>query len=416
MTTHASQSEAAEWKRGWPVVIAAMSGFLLSAVFTFSIGAFIAPIEREFGWSRAEISLGVTVITITGALLTPPIGILVDRVGPRRLGVPGALVFAISYGILGLTTSDVRVWWALWFLLAFAFIFIKPLIWTTAVASTFDKGRGLALALALCGNGLASTFAPALATWAIATWGWRLAFPIIGLGLGLAAFPILYFFLHSGADDALGKRRKDAAPPRRLSGVSAREAFVSLTFVKLASAAFLFTIAAIGIVPNMIPILTSFGIGRMHAAQIAGAAGVASIGGRLVTGYLLDRINPSLVGGLIVLLPVASCLMLLGAPGSVPVAIAAALIFGLALGSEVDVIAFLTARQFGTLRYGTVFGIISALWAIATGIGPTMVNRIYDVTDSYVLALQGAIPLFAITALMLFTLGKPLRFEEADAS
>ena len=390
-----------------------MAGFSLAATFTFSFGAFIAPLENEFGWTRAQISLGLTVITLTGGLLSPPVGMLVDRWGPRRLGVPGCLAFAAFFGILGLTTENLWVWWGLWFSLAFVFIAIKPLIWTTAVASTFEKQRGLALALAMCGSGLASTFAPSLATWAIATFGWRLAFPIIGLIVGLCVFPILYFWLHSGADKALrAKGTKDASAPRVLYGLTAREALRTVQFFKLALAAFIFTFAAIGIVPNLIPILTSFDITRTQAALIAGAAGLASIAGRLVTGVLLDRINPNMVAGTVVLLPIVSCLLLLGVPGSIPIAFLAAIVMGVSLGSEVDVVAFMTARLFGTIAYGTIFGVMSGMWAIATGFGPTLVNHSYDITGGYELALEVAIPMFALTALLLFTLGKPADFKK----
>lgn len=402
-----------EWAGGWRVVIASMAGFCLAASFTFSFGAFIGPLESEFGWSRAEISLGLTVITLTGGLLSPPIGMLVDRWGPRRLGVPGCLIFAVFFGILGLTTGNIWVWWGLWFLLAFAFIAIKPLIWTTAVASSFDKQRGLALAVAMCGSGLASTFAPSLATWAIANYGWRMAFPIIGLTVGLCVFPILYFWLHSGADRALRKTEQIGAGAKRvLYGLSAREAFRTMQFFKLALAAFVFTFAAIGIVPNLIPILTSFEITRTQAALIAGAAGLASIGGRLVTGVLLDRINPNVVAGVVVMLPIISCLLLLAAPGNIPVAFLAALIIGVSLGSEVDVVAFMTARLFGTIAYGTIFGVMSGMWAIATGFGPTLVNLSYDITGGYELALELAIPMFALTSLLLFTLGQTPRFDQ----
>ena len=401
-----------EWATGWPVVIAAMAGFGISAAFTFSFGAFVGPLEQEFGWSRAQISLGLTVITLTGGLLSPAIGVLVDRWGPRRLGVPGVLAFAAFFGILGLTTDNVWVWWLLWFLLAFVFIAIKPLIWTTAVASTFDKQRGLALALALCGNGLASTFAPSLATWAIATFGWRMAFPIIGWIIGLIVFPIVYFWLHSGADKARAKgKNKVASAAPALAGLSAKETFRTMQFAKLALAAFLFTVAAIGIVPNLIPILTSFDISRTQAALIAGAAGLASIAGRLVTGALLDRFNPNIIAGVVVTLPIASCLLLLAVPGSIPIAFLAAVIIGVSLGSEVDVVAFMTARLFGTVAYGTIFGVISGLWAIATGFGPTLVNLSYDITGGYGLALQLAIPLFAVTSLLLFSLGQPRSFK-----
>lgn len=412
-----------EWSYGWKVAVAAMAGFSLSATFTFTFGAWIQPLEAEFGWSRGDIALGMSMITLVGALLSPPIGMLVDRWGPRRLGVPGSLVFAMGFGALGLTTGNIWVWWGLWFMLAFAFITIKPLIWTTAVASTFDKQRGLAFAVAMCGNGIASTFTPSLATWAIAEHGWRLAFPIVGGTIGLIAFPILFFFLHSGADRALAKKKMprsdapiDTTPERELYGLTTREALRTPAFYKIGLAAFLFTVAAIGLVPNMIPILSSFGMTRGEAAAIAGVAGISSIVGRLVTGVLLDRFNPNIIAGFIVLLPVVSCLLLLQSPGSVPVAIVAAMIIGVALGSEVDVIAFVTARQFGTLRYGTIFGVMSGLWSLATATGPFLVNRSYDVTGSYVTAIEVAIPLFLITSVLLFWLGRAPDFVRASST
>jgi MFS family permease len=411
-----------EWSTGWKVAFAAMAGFSLSATFTFTFGAWIEPLEAEFGWSRGDIALGMSMITLVGALLSIPVGMLVDRWGPRRLGVPGSLIFAMGFGALGLTTGNIWVWWGLWFMLAFAFITIKPLIWTTAVASTFDKQRGLAFAVAMCGNGIASTFMPSLATWAIAEHGWRMAFPVVGGVVGLIAFPILFFFLHSGADRALAKAKApkastpaEAAAKPVLYGLTMREALRTAAFYKIGLAAFLFTVAAIGIVPNLIPILSSFEISRAQAAAIAGVAGISSIVGRLVTGVLLDRFNANIISGVIVLLPVASCLLLLSAPGSIPVAILAAVIIGVALGSEVDVIAFLTAKQFGTLRYGTIFGVMSGLWSLATATGPFLVNRSYDLTGSYVTAIEVAIPLFVITSVLLFSLAKAPDFEARES-
>jgi predicted MFS family arabinose efflux permease len=411
-----------EWALGWKVILAAMAGLAMSSTFTFASGAFIEPLEAEFGWSRANIALGMSIITLTGALLSPPIGMLVDRWGPRRMALPGAFVFAIGYGMLGLNTGSLWVWWGMWFMLAFAFVFIKPLIWTTAVASSFDRQRGLALAVALCGNGIASTFVPSLATWAIASYGWRMAFPIIGAIVGLLVFPLLYFFLHSGADRALAKDKTVPAKAEKaqqakpaLYGLSMNQALRTRAFYAISAGAFLFTVAAIGIVPNLIPILASFDITRGQAAMIAGVAGLSSIVGRLVTGVLLDRTNPNVVAGIVVLLPVFSCLLLLEAPGNVTVAVFAAIIIGAALGSEVDVMAFMTAHHFGTLRYGTIFGVVAGLWSLATAIGPYLVNRVYDATGSYVIALEAAIPLFVITSLLMFTLGRSPDFGRDGA-
>ncbi|MCB2048369.1 MAG: MFS transporter [Novosphingobium sp.] len=408
-----------EWRTGWPVIVASLAGLMLISFYTFSFGAFIGPIEQDTGWSRAQISIGLSIITITAGILTPALGWVVDRLGPRRVGLPGAISFALTYGLLGLTTDNVWTWWGIWLLLSFTIIGIKPLVWTTAVASTFHRNRGLALAIALCGNGLTQAFAPSLSNWAIGEFGWRGAYPFLAFSLGAVVIPILFFGLHSGADrrkrkDSQGQDADTAAPA--LYGMLAREAFRTRRFYMLALAAFVFTLAAIGIVPNLMPILSSFGFGRTEAAAIAGVAGISSILGRIGTGWLLDRFNPNLVAGVVVLVPVVSCLLLVGNPGNATVAIVAVAIVGVALGSEVDVMAFMTARQFGTRSYGTIFGVISGLWAIATGLGPTIANRIYDVTGGYELALQLAIPCFVLTSALLLTLGKPPEFQQSSSN
>jgi MFS family permease len=406
-----------EWRSGWPVVTASMVGFMLASFYTYSFGAFIGPIEEEFGWSRAEISIGLSVITMSAAILTPLLGIVVDRLGPRRVGLPGAIAFAATYGVLGMTTDNIWSWWGLWLLLSFTIVGIKPLVWTTAVASSFKRNRGLALAIALCGGGLASAFAPSYSNWAISEFGWRTAYPVLALSVGALVVPILYFGLHSGADRAkrTGPQAAAAAEEARqaLYGMSAREAMRTWNFAKLSAAAFFFTVAALGLIPNLLPILVSFDFTRTQAAAIAGIAGLSSILGRLVTGFLLDRFNPNLIAAIAVLIPIISCVLLIGMPGNTAIAILAVSIIGISLGSEVDIMAFMTARQFGTVAYGTIFGLVSALWALATGLGPTLVNRIYDMTGGYELALELAIPLFVLTSLLLLALGKPPEFADA---
>ncbi|MCC2111387.1 MAG: heme o synthase [Hyphomicrobiales bacterium] len=319
-----------EWRTGWRVVAASMAGFMLASFYSYTFGAFIGPIEQEFGWSRAQISIGLSVITLSAAILTPILGWVIDRIGPRRVAIPGAIGFALTYGLLGLTTDNIWTWWGIWLLLSFSIVGIKPLVWSTAVASTFERNRGLALAIAMCGSGLASAFGPSLSTWAIDQFGWRGAYLFLALAIGGLVTPVVWFWLHSGADLAKRATPADGAPQavRSLYGLGAKEAMLSWKFVRLALAAFVFTIAAIGISLNIMPILVSFEFGRTEAAAIAGVAGISSIVGRLATGSLLDRFNPNIVAGIVVLVPVASCLLLISAPGNTTIAILAVAVIG----------------------------------------------------------------------------------------
>lgn len=417
MATSPSSGAREEWRQHWLVVLAGLIGVGMTSIHVYTIGPFIGPLEQEFGWKRAQISAGVSVASFIMAALSPFMGMLIDKLGPRRIALPGTLLFVAATAMLSLTTANLWVWWSLWVVVSFGGLATKPTVWTMAVASLFDKGRGLALAVTLCGTALASGVMPSVATALIDHFGWRQAYPLMALLLLVVSFPVFWFCLDSATDKIRRQPDTPMTHVARPSGVAVREALLSLRFVKIALAAFVFTIAAIGIVSNLVPILTSLHIGRAEAAAIAGLAGITSVIGRISTGYLLDRFNGNIVGGLSVAVPVISCALLLAAPGSQVVTIVAVIIIGLSLGAELDVIAYLTAQHFGTARYGTIFGTVSALWSLAVAIGPTLANYIYDQTGSYLPAIAAFLPLFLVASLSLMTLGAfPVFADEADAA
>lgn len=402
-----------EWRAGWSLAVASLAGMAAASIAVYLIGALTAPIEQEFGWSRAQITFGLTISTLLGAVLSPFVGMMVDRWGPRRVGLPGAVLALSTFSMLSLATNNYVLWMFLWFCISLGAVGVKPTVWTMAIASSFDKTRGLAMAVALCGSSVAALIMPFLSIHLMDTYGWRPAIPMICGIVGIALLPILYFGFHSKADAARKHPGQQAEPANAGSGVAnVRDAVLSPQFAKLAAAAFIFTVCALGLVTNMIPILTSLEFSRTEAAAMAGLVGVASFIGRMLTGYLIDKFNPNMVAGLVVALPVASCFLLLNSQGDAVLASIAILLFGLSFGAEVDVIAFLAAEKFGTLRYGTIFGFVTTSWYLATAAGPVLTSLTYDLTGSYQIALQAAIPLFALVSLLLFNLGKPLPFDE----
>ena len=402
-----------EWRAGWSLAVACLAGMIVTSVAVYIIGALTAPIEREFHWSRAQITFGLTVSTLLGAVLSLVVGLMLDRWGPRRIGLPGAVLALTMISLLSLATSNYALWMFLWLCISLGSVGVKPTVWTMAIASSFEKSRGVAMAVTLCGSSVAAMVMPLLAIRLIDTYGWRPAIPMVCALVGVVLLPILYFGLHSQADAARNQPDKAAEPAKAVTGVTnVRDAVFSPQFAKLAAAAFIFTVCALGLVTNLIPILTSLAFSRTEAAAIAGLVGVASFIGRMLTGYLIDRFNSNMVAGLTVLLPLATCFLLLHAQGDMLLASIAVFLFGLSFGAEVDVVAYLAAEKFGMARYGTIFGFVTASWYLATATGPVLTSLAYDMTGSYQVAIKAAIPLFALVSLLLFTLGKPLPFDE----
>src|SRR5690606_25706879 len=94
-----------EWATGWPLAVACLAGMTIGSVMMYALGAFIAPIEQEFGWSRAEISLELTVTTLAGGVLALFARAMLDRWGPRRIALPGALAALGTIAMLSLETD-----------------------------------------------------------------------------------------------------------------------------------------------------------------------------------------------------------------------------------------------------------------------------------------------------------------------
>jgi predicted MFS family arabinose efflux permease len=395
-----------EFARHWTVVLAGALGMALASVGVYALGVFIEPLEQEFGWSRAEITGGMTMVALFGVISAPFVGVLVDRIGPRRIGVIGVPLYCLALASFSYAGPSIVSWWALWVPFALAGAFMKPTVWASGVSSLFDSGRGLALAFMLSGTALCSTLTPIVGNYFIETLGWRQAYVALAIFWGVLVIPVVWLFFTSAKDRTRAAPLRPDVPAAALTGIGVREALLSWKFVRLAVAGFLASLVVVSFVTGLVPILTSFDMARQSAANIAGLIGISTVVGRLSGGYLLDRINGNLVGAVSMLLPVIPCVLLLAFPGSIPAATVAALVLGLSLGVELDAVAYLVGRHFGLLNYGVLFGTIAGLLALATGLGPFSVSLVYDATGQYVAVLWAYIPLSLLTAALFFSLGR----------
>lgn len=406
----AQPGAAEEWRRFWFLPLVAALGYSTAVLHTYVMGPFIEPLQREFGWSRAGISFGLTIAGLTGAVLAIPVGMVVDRVGPRRLLLAGVLLMPASIGLLGTATGTLANWYILWCFVAFANLFLQATAWTSAIASRFENGRGLAFAVTLSGASLCAVVLPYVATKLIIAFDWRTAFMMVGAVWALAVFPMMFFFFRGAQDDRAPKAHADRPTPAvDLSGASVSEAMKSAAFYQLFVASLLFSFTAVGVIVHFVPILTERGATPLGAAGVASIIGMSSIVGRLGTGFLIDRFSASMVGAVAFLLPVGSCLLLL-LNGTDPwsQSIAAAL-FGITVGAEIDVIAFLTTRQFGLKNYGIIFGAIVTAIAAGTAFGPLAAGAAFDVFGGYSQFLALTMGTMLLGAACIATLKNPHR-------
>jgi MFS family permease len=409
-----SKAGTAEWRTYFMVPLAAAFGYSTSVIHIYGLGPYFEPIQNEFGWSRAQLTVGLTIQTLISAVFCVPIGALVDRVGPRKIGLLGVLATPGAFALLGTATGSASNWYVLWALLALGTLPVQATIWTAAVASRFEASRGLALAVTLCGASIGAAVFPPLATWLIKTHGWRTALLIEGAMWAAITFPMLLLFFRSARDDQHAQSKGPAAAPA-LAGMSLRDGMRSSVFLRLFIASALFTFTLIALVVHFVPILKDHGADPMAAAGVASLVGLFSIVGRLGTGMLLDKFRASLVGAAAFMLPIIGCGLLLfwgDKPGAQSLAAA---IIGLTLGSEVDVIVYLTTRHFGLKNFGALYGGLLTALSIGTAAGPLAAAAIYDAKGSYELFLWLTTFSMGASALALATLPRP-SFESGSAS
>lgn len=400
-------SARAEWGRYWTLPLAAGLGYATSVIHIYGASPYLKVVSAEFGWSRAEMTFGLTIATVIQAFFGVLIGLIVDRIGPRPLALVGVVLTAAAFALFGTADGTLGNWYLLWAVMAFAVLPVQATVWTSAVASRFAVSRGMALAVTLCGASLAQFLFPLLGTALIAAYGWREAFAWqAAICLAVALPPI--FLLFRGAHDRHGKRGETVKLDRSaLSGVSIAEGLRSSIYWRLMLAALLFTFTIVALSFHFQPILTDGGMSDMGAARIASAIGLSSIFGRLGTGFLLDRLRPSLVGAAAFLLPVAGCLVLLGLGTGPAAAMLAAVLIGLTLGAEVDVIVYLTTRHFGLKNFGALYGGLMAALSLGTAAGPLAAARVFDTYGDYIPFLWLTILCMAGASLAMLTLPRP---------
>lgn len=402
-----STSARAEWASYWTLPLAAALGYATSVIHIYGASPYLKVVSAEFGWSRAEMTFGLTIATVIQAVFGVLIGVIVDRIGPRPLALVGVVLTTAAFALIGTASGTLTNWYLLWAVMAFAVLPVQATVWTSAVASRFAVSRGMALAVTLCGASLAQFLFPLLGTALIAAYGWREAFAWqAAIWLGIALPPIVLLF--RGAHDRQGKRGETVKLDRSaLSGLSIAEGLRSSVYWRLMFAALLFTFTIIGLSFHFQPILTDGGMSDIGASGIAATIGLSSIVGRLGTGFLLDRLRPSLVGAAAFLLPVAGCLVLLGLGTDALPATLAAVLIGLTLGAEVDVIVYLTTRHFGLKNFGALYGGLMAALSIGTATGPLVAARVFDLYGDYTPFLWLTIACMAGASLAMMTLPRP---------
>lgn len=390
-----------ELRKAWPLVLACAVGVGCSAIALpfYTIGVLVEPFQSAFGWSRTDIQTAILFSSGCGALSAPLIGVMIDRYGARAIAIPGVIGLAGAFLLGSLITPEIWTLYAAYAAMSLLGAGTNPTTWTRAIAGTFTHQRGLALGLALTGTGACAVFAPQYALWLRDSFGWQAVFyGLAALTLGLALPITLMAFREGGREGPQTSKEQQW-------GMTLHQAIRSYRFWILILSIFSIYLAISGIIPNLIPALTDRGFSASDATNIASTIGIALVFGRLLIGYLIDKVWAPLVAAIATSLPIIACVILISTTDVTQAIIAAGLI-GIAAGAELDLLAFFTAKYFGLRHYAKLYGVFYIALALAGGAAPTLFAVSYDRYGTYDASFIIASILFALGACLVLCLGR----------
>jgi MFS family permease len=339
---------------------------------------------REFGWSRTQVTSGNAISRLLiGPLFGFAAGWIVDRFGPRRLMIAGILM--AGGALVGLAHMTALWMFYLFYLLnALGYVCGGPLPNQVLLSRWFNKARGKAMGFAYLGIGIGGYLVLRLSPQLVDAFGWRGALQALGILIVAIALPLAWFVRDEPS--VVDVRREPLGPPRSkpvtvvpMGGVFRDGAFYLLAIGSMCS------IAAVGGTNQHLKLFLSLDLkySQESAASIASTVLACSIAGRLIMGWLADRIARKHVMLIIYALVTGSIPLLLIAAASRLALYVFAVIFGLALGGEYMIVPLIAAELFGVRVLGRLLGVILTADGVAEATAPMLVGHLRDTSGGY---------------------------------
>jgi MFS family permease len=361
---------------GWRVVVAANLGIMVGlSLYAYTFGIFVKPLAAQFGWSRQAISQGFAISALAAAVCSPLAGRWLDRHAPRRLLLSCMALFGLAIAALSLSRPFIWQFYVTCFVIG-AVGNVSQIGYAHAISTWFHDCRGTALGLVLAGDGIGLMIFPVLAQTLVAHSGWRVAYQVLGsLALLIAltpGFPYARFRPQSEGEARVSEH----------SGLTWQEGLRSHSFWIIVAVLFLTSISINGAMAHQVPLLTDRGVAASSAALTVSVLGGAGLAGRLLTGWLLDRLPGSWVACALLMLA-AGGILLLARLASFSLGCVAAALLGFGAGGTSNTTPYLLTRYFGLRSFSTLYGLTWTFYAIAGGTGPVLLGHVFDRTGSY---------------------------------
>ena len=424
----------------WLVGLASFMLTLMSLTVFQGLGTMLVALERQFLWSRTALSGAFSLARVEGAVLGPIEGILVDRIGTRRMVLIGYSMMGVGFvwmsqiepaaalglftwmdftlTVLPFETVDERL---IHFYAAYMFITLGSGLggWLALIAMVnnwFNRRRSFAMATAMSGIHFGGLLIPLLAL-LIEWFEFRGASLIIGVFL-LAIIGPAFMVIRTRPEDMGLNPDGDANAPQS-EGIpeadakiddepdfTVRQALVTPAFWLLTIAQVASSVAIVTLALHLVPKLTDTGMSLPQAALVQTVSTIVALPTQFVSGYYADRLPKTLLIAMFMLIQAAGILVF-GLLDAHWTAYAGAVLYGIGFGGRSPLSMAIRGEYFGRKAFATIMGISQLPMNIAMIFAPLFAGYMFDTTGTYIVPFTSFAVLCFLGAILMLFVRKP---------
>lgn len=383
--------------RWWRVLGGLSMNLALGSLYAWSV--FVGPLEKEFGWKRADTSTVFTIAVVVFALTFILAGRLQDKIGPFPVSLTGGILVSLGFFLCAYTNSLTYLFVSFGVIggLGNGFGYATPI---PVMAKWFPDRRGLAVGLAVAGYGGGSAiFGPLTASYLLPTYGWRASFQILG-AMFLVMTVVGAFLLKN---PPAGYRPAGWTPAPASKSAATTYEFTPGEMVQTPTFYFMWVAYALGcsaglmVISQLVPFAKSVGIPSTSLAAmglVVGAVGNAS--GRILSGWMSDALGRINVLRLMIAISMVGMPILYMVGDSVVGLFLIVFVIYWCYGTQLSVNGAACSDFWGTKNAGINYGLLFTAWGVAGIIGPRIGGYFYTQTHSYKGAFMWAAALAAV--------------------
>jgi len=353
-----------------------------------SYAVFLLPLEREYGWTRYQLTSVYSVFLLVSGFAAPVIGILFDRVGPRLVYSTGIACIGGAY----LAASSLDRLWHFYVLIGATVgvgVAMTGMVPASAMLSRWFHARlSRAIGIAFSATGVGIIVFVPIAQTLVDHYGWRGAYNAMGIAmLGIAPLVLLVLPWRRFAAGRPAERASQL--PASGAEWTLRKAMGTRIYWGMVQAFFFTAVGMFSIFVQLVAFLVDAGFSALTAATAFGICGMLSAGSVMGSGFLTERFGARQTVSVSFAGTISGMLLLLAMTRfpSTPLLIAFVLTFGASLGVRGPIISSICTRHFAGPRVATIYGTVFASNSLGAALGSLVGGALHDLTGGYATGL-----------------------------